>query len=201
MQPELWDRLRSAVAELVRELVPTKYLGFYEYQVVSYDTTAQAANVAPLSDPEMPTIEKLPIRTPGMELDLPAGTSVLVGFRNGDLTKPFILPFDLASGGAFPTRSHVNATELVELGSNPVLNNMRQGDMVTCPTLGVSVMFCVLAVGDNPPIPTPMMTNTPYYLSFSSVPGVPPVFPATAAGLGPGALYGYGSSGTVLVKS
>ncbi len=200
MPAELDDRLRTALAELVRELVPTRYLGFYEYQVVSYDTAAQAASMRPLSDPDMPELPSIPIRTPGMELDLVAGTSLLVGFRNGDLTKPFVGFFDSASGGAFPTRARVMGTTLTEVGANPVLPGARQGDMAAGGGLGTQVMFAVLPTGDPPGIPVPLTTMTPYFISFGTVPGIPATFPSVTPGVGPGQLYMLISSGSPLWK-
>lgn len=198
MPLELDDRLRAALAELVRELVPTRYLGFYEYQVASYDTSAQAGDLTPLSDPAMPTISKLGIRTPGMELDLTAGTSVLVGFRNGDITKPFVGFFDWASGGSFPTRSHVNATQTVELGPDPVLAAARQGDPTESGGVGTQVMFASAAGGDI--AQAALMTMTPYFVSFGILQGIPATFPILTPGIGPNPLYGYITLGSPYVK-
>lgn len=190
-EPTVDDRLSDAIRALVRALMPpVKYLGFYEYSVVSYDAAAQTANVSPVSDPDMPQIPDLPIRTPGLELDLPQGTSVLVGFRNGDLTKPFIGFFDEPGVGRFPTRAWLRGTTLTEVGANPVLPGARQGDTTASGGLGTQVMFAVLPTGDSPPIPAPMMTMTPYFVSFGVVPGMPATFPSVTPGLGPGQLYG-----------
>ena len=195
------DRLREAMQALVRSMMPpVKYLGFYEYVVVGYDASAQTADLSPSSDKDMPAIQRLAIRTPGLELDLPNGTSVLVGFRNGDLTKPFVGFFDAPGSGKFPTRVHVNGTELVEVGSNPILPGARQGDMGAGGGLGTQAMFAVLPTGDSPPIPVPMMTMTPYFLSIGYVPGIPATFPSVTPGVGPGQLYVLISSGSPLWK-
>lgn len=191
------DRLRAALQELVRSMMPpVKYLGFYEYSVVGYSAGEQTADLNPVSDKDMPPLARVPIRTPGLELDLPNGTSVLVGFRDGNLTRPFVGFFDAPGSGAFPTRVHVNGTELTEIGANPVLPGGRQGDLVECGGLGTQVIFAVLPTGDNPPIPAPMMTSTPYFISFGSVPGIPASFPAQVPALPVGKLYGLLASGS-----
>lgn len=189
--PTVDDRLMQAVRALVESLIPpVKYLGFYEYSVVTYDTAAQTADARPISDPDMPPISKLPIRTPGMELDLPSGTSVLVGFRNGDLTKPFVGFFDEPGVGQFPTRAWLKGTTLTEVGANPVLPGARQGDTTASGGLGAQVMFSVLPTGDLPGVPTPLMAMTPYFVSFGVIPGMPATFPSLTPGVGPGQLYG-----------
>jgi len=148
----------------------------------------------------MPSISKLPIRTPGMELDLPNGTSVLVGFRNGDPTKPFVGFFDAPGNGQFPTRAWLKGTTLTEVGANPVLPGARQGDTVVNAGLGTQVMFAVLPTGDSPPIPLPMTTMTPYFISFGVIPGMPATFPSVTPGVGPGQLYGMINLGSTLWK-
>jgi hypothetical protein len=98
------DRLKRAIAAFVRELFPTlDYMGFYEYVVVSFDTTAQTADLQPVRDVGLPTLTKIPVRSPGINFSLPSGMAVLIGFENHDPTRPYMAFFDkFASSGFVP---------------------------------------------------------------------------------------------------
>lgn len=99
------DRFKRALAAFVRELFPTlDYMGFYEYVVVGFSVTTQLADLRPLQNVGLPTLTKIPLRTPGVVLDLPTGMHVLVGFVNHDPTQPYVAFFDqLGDGGFVPT--------------------------------------------------------------------------------------------------
>lgn len=96
------DRFKRALAAFVRELFPTlDYMGFYEYSVSGYSVTTQLADLQPIQNVGLPALTKIPLRTPGMVLDIPTGTHVLVGFVNHDPTQPYVAFFDQYSNSDF----------------------------------------------------------------------------------------------------
>ena len=94
----------------------------------------------------------------------------------------------------------MTALFLIATVSEPSLPGARQGDMGEGGGLGTQVMFALLPTGDAPPIPAPMMTNTPYFISFGVIPGIPATFPSITPGVGPGKLYMLITTGSAFWK-
>lgn len=193
------DRLLGPLLQLVRRLVPElQYAGVNDYVVVSYDESAQTANLQPLVRTDLPTLQKVQLRTPSMTMKLVRGTKVGVVFRNLDPTQPSIVDYDAPGTGAFAEDAHLKVTDTLSLGPDPQLQVARSGDQTAAGGLGTSVAFSLVMTGENPPIPAPMMTNTPYFITFGNALAVPPVlptFPAVNPAQGVGQLYGIISTG------
>lgn len=82
------DRLQAWFAACVREAVKSlPYAGEYRYSVSACDFAAQTLDVKPL-DPGQPNHLKVPMRTPGMRLDVAPGSEVLIGYAAMDPTRP-----------------------------------------------------------------------------------------------------------------
>lgn len=74
------DRLKAWFAACVAKAVESlPYAGRYRYSVVSCDFDAQTLDLYPL-DKGQPSLSKVPMRTPGLKLDIAQGTEVLVGY-------------------------------------------------------------------------------------------------------------------------
>lgn len=100
----LGDRLKRAISAFVRELFPDyDFTKQYTYIVASFNVLTQTADLqpAPGIGTLMPTLTEIPIRTPGVNYILPSGMAVLVGFANGDQTKPYIVSLDAFAGSGF----------------------------------------------------------------------------------------------------
>jgi hypothetical protein len=189
----LIDRFRDAFKALLSELLPTyKFMSMHRYSVTACDFDAQTFDGQPsVSKYGLPAISKVPIRQP-IKVDLKAGTTVLVGFESGDPAYPYLGMLDqLTLMGKVTLRADGN----IEIGEGSLQPNARQGDMVLTPSLGLVAMLAVSPTGD--PVPTPMMTMTPYQLSVTTVTSVPPlpVFPAV------GNMPGIVSSGSPFSKT
>lgn len=84
----MMDRLQAWFAACVREAVKSlPYAGEYRYSVSACDFAAQTLDVKPL-DPGQPNHLKVPMRTPGMRLDVAPGSEVLIGYAAMDPTRP-----------------------------------------------------------------------------------------------------------------
>jgi hypothetical protein len=74
------DRLKAWFSACVAKAVESlPYAGRYRYSVVSCDFDAQTLDLYPL-DKGQPPLSKVPMRTPGLKLDIAQGTEVLVGY-------------------------------------------------------------------------------------------------------------------------
>lgn len=141
------NRLRNAIGSVVRELFPNlDYLGVYTYLVASFDAAAQTADLQPLNPKKLPTLTKIPIRTPGLRVKLVPRDEVLVGFQDGDPSRPFVVSLMTA-------KSYTDA-----------LNVARQGDMTATSLVlqqallpnGSPVLngYVVIVPPPVPPVPT-----------------------------------------------
>lgn len=193
MADPLIDRFRDAFRALLSEFLPNyKFLALHRYSVSECDFDAQTFGGQPsVSKYGLPAIANVPIRSP-IKLDLKSGTTVLVGFESADPAYPYLASVDQLTLMGKATLRADNNIEIGEGASQPAA---RQGDMVLVPSLGLVAMFAVSPTGD--PIPTPMMTMTPYQMSVTTVTSVPPlpVFPAV------GNMPGIVSSGSPFVKT
>lgn len=170
------DRLIDSLAALVRELLPNvDYLGCYLYSVYSFSESAQTADLRPVGNSKMPTVAKVPIRTPGLQIKLLSGDEVLVAFQDGDPSQPFIASLSTAASYA------------------AALPIARQGDMALSGGNGTLIALYPVA-----PAPGPLLPATPYLVSFGAVPplGVPPTPPPLQ-----GMLPGIVSTGSARAKS
>lgn len=117
------------------------------YSVASFDSGANTADLEPTS-PDEKFLTKVPVRTPGIQLVLGKGDSVLVSFEGSDPTKPYIAFCNYASS------------------YEAALAVARQGDMV-----GIPVMLVPAVAG---PAATPL-PNT--WSIFLQTPPPPPFVP------------------------
>lgn len=84
----MMERLKEWFSACVREAVKAlPYAGEYRYSVVSCDFAAQTVDVKPL-DVGQPNHLRVPMRTPGMRLDVAPGSEVLIGYAGLDPTRP-----------------------------------------------------------------------------------------------------------------
>lgn len=113
------DRFERAISAFVREMFPTlDYMGLYDYSVVSFDTGAQLADLAPVKQVGLPELSQVPLRSWGVKVNLKSGTSVLVGFENHDPARPYVANFDRLGSAAFlPDRTSIDATNEIDLGT------------------------------------------------------------------------------------
>ena len=87
------DRLKQWFTACVAKAVESlPYAGRYRYSVVSCDFAAQTLDLSPL-DPKQPALSRVPMRTPGLRLDIAPGTQVLVGYAAMNPTLPEVTSF------------------------------------------------------------------------------------------------------------
>lgn len=124
------DRLQAWFAACVREAVKSMpYAGEYRYSVSACDFAAQTLDVKPL-DAGQPNHLKVPMRTPGMRLDVAPGSEVLIGYAGMDPTRPEVRCYSQQPGA-------ILRVELLG-GTTPVaLQGMAVE--VTIPTGGVCI--------------------------------------------------------------
>ncbi len=193
MADPLVDRFRNAFKALLGEYIPNlKFLAPHRYAVTACDYDAQTFDGEPsISKYGLPRISKVPIRS-ALKVELKPGQTVLVGFESGDPGYPYIAnPGQLALFG----KAQLRADDEIKIGEGASLPAARQGDMCLVPAQGVVVMFASLATGD--PVPAPLSTMTPYFVSWTTITSVPPVPSFPAIGNVPGIV----SSGSPFVKT
>lgn len=124
------DRLKRAIAAFVRELFPNiDYYRPHLYSVATWDPVTQTGDLVPnAAIVGMPSLGRVPIRSPGIAFTLAPGHEVVVSFDNGDPTRPFISHLGTLGSGLVPT-----LTGLAGAGpSDPSV--ARVGDTVTSHT-------------------------------------------------------------------
>lgn len=104
----MMDRLQAWFAACVREAVKSlPYAGEYRYSVVACDFNAQTLDVKPLDSAPMPpgvypqaqpNHLKVPMRTPGLRLDVAPGSEVLIGYAGMDPTRPEVRAYSQQPG-------------------------------------------------------------------------------------------------------
>ena len=111
------DRLKRAIAAFVRELFPQQdYFGFYLYSVAAWDNGAQTGDLIPQSTTVgLPQLGRVPIRLPGIKVNLSVGQEVLVGFDNHDPTRPFIAHLGTLATGLLPISVVLDSQTTVSL--------------------------------------------------------------------------------------
>lgn len=136
------DRLQAWFAACVREAVKSlPYAGEYRYSVVACDFNAQTLDVKPL-DPGQPNHLKVPMRTPGMRLDVAPGSEVLIGYAGMDPTRPEVRAYSQQPGAILKVELLGGATPVALQG---------MAVQVTIPS------STVLVASPNPPgyVPNP----------------------------------------------
>jgi hypothetical protein len=119
----VFDALRRFVAELMR---PTLWHGSYEYRVVDVangkaDLQAVRKIKTAFGLIDLPPIDSVPIWSgiPGGGGDPALGSSVLIGFVDGDETRPYVKAVEGESGAGFiPTRAILDASGNVYIGTS-----------------------------------------------------------------------------------
>lgn len=141
-------RLTSILSAIVKKLIaPTAYHALYEYRVIS-----QSGNLLDLSpaDPGrgLPALSAVPMRpgVSGAKATLKDGTSVLVGFVNGDPSRPAVLSYDTAFGDGLDP-DEVDLVSAHESDSSkvafPARRVVRYGDQVSIPVVGSAAVGIV----------------------------------------------------------
>lgn len=111
-----WDRAKASLFALIRAALPRiDYYAMYRGKVVRWYAAEQTVDIQP-SDPRMPTMSHVPFRhgLPGAVVDVNTGTTVLIGWENGDPAMDFAC---LWSGGESVSSLTLNADQIVLGGS------------------------------------------------------------------------------------
>lgn len=174
----------NLLQSIVRRTLDQRLWGIYRYNVVNM--VGDRVNVRALSAsvPDLLAIKMTP-GVAGAHAVLAKGAEVRVAFIEGDPAKPEIVGF-AGKGGA------VHVPESLSLCGSE-LQAARQGDLTEAPTVGLQVIFDIPPGTGGTGIPAPLMTLTPYALSFGS----PPIPPSPALS---GSLYGFATTGSPKVK-
>lgn len=179
----VYDRLTAAWRAFFDETFPLEqFKGNFQYTIRSCDYAAQTADLDPVSpDLGLPSLVKIPIRSPLLAVKLVAGDVCLVGFENYSPAFPYVAGLPSAGPDAIPI--------------------VRQGDVcwVQC-TLAQAYSYPAGTGGGpapvvNPPVPIPGVYNI-----VVAEPPPPPFIPGPGGG-GPFKVYGIASSGSQFVKS
>lgn len=118
-----WDRMKASLFALVRAALPrVDYYAMYRGKVVTWHEADQTVDITP-NDAKIPTMSGVPFRhgLPGVTARIGTGTSVLVGWENGDPQFPFAC---LWSGGESVARLTMNVGALYlggETGAEPAI--------------------------------------------------------------------------------
>jgi hypothetical protein len=140
------SRRLAAWRRIADQLDPSRrFRGVFEYRIVTQDT--ERANLQPIRvSVGMPDLQRVYIRpgVPGTRADHTLGSRVLVGFIDGDPSRPAVLGFEDAEGGGFlPIKLEITATAAIEIGGVAGLPSARQTDPVQAgPFTGVITGPC-----------------------------------------------------------
>ncbi len=150
------DRFIAALELMVKSWFNEKLLGFYPYIITSFDSARQTIDATPANNRNLPNVQGLGIRSPGLQYKCSANEQCTVAFEGGDPTKPFIATLGLASDyqGALPIA--------------------RQADMARSGGAGTVVAFYPMGTPPTPPVVT---LGVNYLVSFGNVLSVPPILP------------------------
>jgi hypothetical protein len=183
---EIGDLLQT----IVRRTMDRRIFGVHRYRVVNMAGDRVNVQAADSADgvPDLLSL-KMNAGIAGGHAVLARGAEVRVWFLAGDPGRPEICGY--ASKGE---AGHVPES-LTLCGSEFAV--ARQGDLVQIPSTGVHVIFDLPPGGS--PTPSPMMTLTPYLVSFGSGPVPPLLIPPTLALAG--AQFGYVDSGSPKVRA
>ncbi len=164
------DDVLGGLEPLVRAQLPlTDFHAFYEYGVAGQngDRLDLRPALAGLGLPDLPGFLPRP-GAAGAKATLRPGSKVLVGFANGDPSRPFVAFFEAPGGGGFlPLSASLDASEDVTIGESAGMVRLGSGDDVLVPGLevgrvvryGDQVMFPVGTAGT--PTALPILGSAP----------------------------------------
>jgi len=111
--PTAFDRLLYLFRALLQQELPNlRFLGVYEYAVQAVDASTGAVDAVPTDTTiGLPGITKVPLRFPVITAQLTVPCMCLIGFVNGDPTRPYVL-----SGDPIAASVTVDATGTLKLG-------------------------------------------------------------------------------------
>lgn len=170
VRTEVWTiDLAEARGTWTREALPgLAFLGFYEYRVISQDG-ALVDLQAIRQDRGLPDLRDV-LPRPGVaggKAAFAPGAHVVVGFLEGDPTRPFVA---FAAGetdpGHLPEEAHLDAEDRVAVGASAAIVELGSGSEVA-----VSATGRVLRYGDSIIAPTMVQLGTPFVLQ--EAPGIP----------------------------
>ncbi len=109
------DRVKGPLAALIRSVLSrVDYFAFYAAKVVAQSADLSTVDLVP-DDTKLPGLQAIPVRLgmPGCAVQVAAGARVLLGFENGDPSRPFaalwgtsgLTLIKLAGGGAAAARN------------------------------------------------------------------------------------------------
>ncbi len=188
------NRLLAAFKALLKEAQPNlDFFGVYRYSATGCDYEAQTVDATPASPrPGLPTLSKIPIRS-WLKVEIQSGTSLGIGFLDGDPTQPYVATADQSTVVA---RVKLRADGLIEIGEQAAMQACRQGDMVLAGGAGTVATFYT-PPGTATGIPLPITTEVPYFISFGNLLSSPPSPPTPMPLQSP--LTGFTASGSVEV--
>lgn len=154
------DDVGGGLGPLLRSQSPLlDWHGLYEYTVVGQD--GEAFDLTPTSTalglPDLPGFRPRP-GAPGSGGDLEPGSTVLVGFVNGDPARPFIAFYD---GGVLPLVARLDAQDDVEL-ANAQGRVLRDGELVTIAGVQAGVGVAAVLISLAPANVAPGAPGTGY---------------------------------------
>lgn len=117
------DRVKKPLADFVRlVMAPIDYYGLYEATVLSQ--SGNTVDVKPKLTSKIPGLQGIPIRVgnPGDAITVTNGANVLIGWRNGDPSLPYVAnwsPGNLASSVTTASQKLSFVAPAVNLGQDP----------------------------------------------------------------------------------
>lgn len=115
------DRLKGAFLALARGADPTiDYKALYRGKVLKQHDNLRRVDLQP-SDPRLPPMSNIPLRVgvPGLDVTVPPGHLLLIGWENGQPDHPFACLWEAGTegDGTTPLKLTLNAT-VIELGGS-----------------------------------------------------------------------------------
>lgn len=154
------DRLVEAVRRIVRPLLSRiDYLALYPARIV---TQAADGTLEVMPDDErLPGMTRVALRTflPGVEVKVKDGGRVLVGFENGDPSKPVATLFD---GGAIES--------LTITAEKKIVVDAPEVDLVKSGGRQMAAVGDMVASGGSTPVPCVIAGIGPTTISFAPLP-------------------------------
>ena len=117
------DRMKLALSALARGAEATiDYKALYRAKVLRQHPNLRRLDLGPV-DARWPPMSNIPLKVgvPGLEVTIPPGHMVLLGWENGDPELPYACLWDAGPSGAgtLPLKLTINA-KIVELGGGPL---------------------------------------------------------------------------------
>ncbi len=152
-------RFAKYFAQLVRKATAgLPYAGHYPYSVVSCNKVTQTLTARSLVA-SMPDQVEVSMVTPGLILDVPAGTEVKIGFAALDPTRPYV-----ASYGSGGTSSVENAVDLGWIGLSQLTTAPFTVSACYVPGTALVPPTPEIPANVTPPyLPTPLVATPQFY--------------------------------------